>query len=99
MRLADLDASFVSTNGVRTGVQFICPACSKTRIVVPFACETPDPSLNAHGVLWRASGDTLDTLTLKPSVDARHVNGGYDGEPRVECRWHGWVTAGGVTAC
>jgi hypothetical protein len=103
VRLVDLDASFVSSNGVRTGVQFLCPACRQTRIVVPFAKPDggpPDPSMNMHGVLWRHTGDTLDTLTLSPSVDARHTNFDDDlANAPVECRWHGWVTSGAAIPC
>ena len=103
MRLVDLDASFVSApDGHRIGVQFRCPACRGERLVVPFAAPgggPPDPTLNVRGVLWRHTGDTLDTLTLTPSVDVSHVLGGVDDEPRVECRWHGWVQDGEARAC
>lgn len=98
MRLADLDAGFVSTNGVRTGLHFLCPQCRAQQLVVPFANPpsggAPDATLNANGVLWQRTGETIDDITLSPSVDSRHVNGGYDGIPRTECRWHGWVRNG-----
>lgn len=102
MKLTELDAGFVSTRGTRTGLHFLCPTCRRQQLVVPFANPpgegAPDASLNANGVLWTRTGETLDDITLSPSVDARHVLGGVDGEPRVECRWHGWVRNGEAVA-
>ena len=106
MRLADLDAGFVgpyadaagAASGTATGLQFRCPKCRETRIVVPI--DPPigpgpvDPSLNARGILWRRTGDTVENITLTPSIDSKDVNGGYDGLPRVECHWHGFVQNG-----
>lgn len=92
MKLSDLEPGWVSrstTDATRIGVHFLCPACQKQQLYIP----TNDPD---HRVNWGVSGD-LDTLTLTPSVDARHVNGGVGGEPRAECRWHGWVRSGEVT--
>lgn len=97
MKLRELEAGFVATDGVRTGLHFLCPKCREQQLVVPFANPTnggPDASLNANGCLWQRTGDTVDDITLSPSVDSKHVNGGYDGLPRVECRWHGWVRNG-----
>ena len=102
MKLAELDASFVSKDGVRVAVHLRCPGCQRERLVVPFAQPVggpPDPSMNVRGVLWRHTGETLESLTLTPSVDFSHVNGGVDGEPREECRWHGWVQSGEAVTC
>jgi hypothetical protein len=38
------------------------------------------------GILWRREGDTFDTLTLSPSVDASPSG-----------HWHGFVRNGEVT--
>jgi hypothetical protein len=99
VKLADLDASFVETDGRRVGVQFCCPACRRERILVPFALPPSGDAreLNVHGVVWQRTGDTLETLTLSPSVNFRHVYGGLgsdSSEPRTECTWHGWVRDG-----
>lgn len=100
MKLTELEAGFVSTGGFRTGLHFLCPRCRRQQLVVPFANPpsngAPDASLNHRGVLWRRTGATLEDITLEPSVDALHVNGGVDGAPREECRWHGWVRNGEV---
>ena len=100
MRLADLDAGFVTSSpGTSTGLQFRCPRCRQTRIVVPI--DPPigpgpvDPSLNARGIVWRRTGETIDTITLTPSIDSKHVN--FNDDPPhnpVECHWHGWVQNG-----
>jgi hypothetical protein len=88
----ELDASFVAATGRRgVAVQFRCPCClgtdRATRILVPFRNPldggAPDPSLNARGVLWEREGDTLETLTLHPSVDFSHAG-----------HWHGFVVNG-----
>lgn len=90
--VADLDASFVSPKGRHgVAVQFRCPCClateRATRIIVPFMNPidggSPDPSLNAKGILWVRHGDTLETLSLTPSVDYSHAG-----------HWHGFVSNG-----
>lgn len=102
MTLDELDASFVAPEGRHgVAVQFRCPGCRRERIVIPLANPVdggaPDPSMNHRGVLWqRLDGTkTLESLTLSPSVDFKHVNGTGDaGDPWHECRWHGWVRNG-----
>jgi hypothetical protein len=90
--LAELDASFVSPAGRHgVAVQFRCPCClateRATRILIPFKNPidggAPDPSMNHKGVLWDRTGTTLETLTLRPSVD--HSKQGH---------WHGFITNG-----
>lgn len=85
MKLADLDAKFVAEGGTRTGVSFRCPRCRTDRVYVP----TADPHGRAN---WSATGDTIDTLTLSPSVDFTHVR-----DDGARCNWHGWVREGAVT--
>lgn len=90
MKLSDLEPGFVSSSeGARLGVHFLCPKCREQQLYIPTA--DPDARVN-----WGCSGD-LDALTLTPSVDSKHVLGGYDNKPRVECHWHGWVRGGEVT--
>lgn len=94
MKLTDLDPDFISNSaGERIGIGFLCPACREQKIYVPF--NDKSAALN-----WKQTGDTFDTLTLKPSVDARHVNF-KDSAPHDlrECRWHGFITNGEVTTC
>lgn len=95
MKLAELEPGWVSrstTDATRIGVHFLCPACRKQQLYIP----TNDPD---HRVNWGMSGE-LDQLTLTPSVDAKHVNGGAGtDEPRVECRWHGWIRNGEAVTC
>ena len=91
MRLSDLEPGFVSSaSGERLGVHFLCPRCRRQQLYIP----THDADARAN---WGVEGDLLN-LTLTPSVDARHINGGHGtDEPRAECNWHGWVRAGEVT--
>lgn len=94
MKLAELEPGWVqrsTTDATRIGVHFLCPACRRQQLYIP----TNDPD---HRANWAATGE-LEALTLTPSVDARHVLGGVDGEPRVECHWHGWIRAGEAVTC
>jgi len=93
VKLADLDPGFITRHGTgeRLGVHFLCPKCRVQQLYIP----TNDPEARVN---WGVSGELAD-LTLTPSVDARHVNGGVDGEPRVECHWHGWVRNGEAITC
>lgn len=91
MKLVDLDAGFVSastTDSTRIGVHFLCPKCRQQQLYIPINDTTARCN-------WGHSGDTIETLTLTPSVDARHVNFDDDlvAKP-VECRWHGWISNG-----
>lgn len=100
MTLDELDASFVAPEGRHgVAVQFRCPGCRRERIVIPLANPVdggaPDPSMNHRGVLWQRTGETLETLTVTPSVDFRHTNFDDDlVEKPVKCHWHGWIRNG-----
>jgi len=93
MKLSELEPGFISrsqTDASRIGVHFLCPKCRRQQLYIP----TADPDARHN---WTTSGE-IETLTLSPSVDARHVNGGVGtDEPRAECHWHGWVRGGEVT--
>lgn len=74
-------------NGV--GMSFDCPCGCGQRRVVEFSnpldggpCHTDD------GHTWDRSGDTFETITLKPSIRATRPHG---------CGWHGYITNGEVT--
>jgi hypothetical protein len=77
-----------------TGVTFLCPHCGKERLGVQF-----EPALDPAGILptfidppwdrdrpiWKRTGDTFETLTLTPSVDASKSG-----------HWHGFITNGEI---
>lgn len=96
-RLADLFGEWVhDRDGRRVGVKFICPTCPAVEgaptITVLFS-NPPDggppvppgsqlPGEN-DGRRWQRTGDTLETLTLSPSVDCSRCG-----------HWHGFVSHG-----
>jgi hypothetical protein len=72
-------------------VSFDCPCgCQgtprETRLAVWFAnpidCGPPTASAER---LWQRTGDTFETLSLRPSIDAS-----------MHGHWHGFITAGEV---
>lgn len=104
MKLRDLDARFLDSYGGtnsegvvfphRTGVGVImnCPCGTHgedNQLYVPF--EAPldgGPCLERKG--WKRTGDTIDTLTLSPSVLRADPDG---------CGWHGWIRNGEAISC
>lgn len=70
------------------GVIFDCPCGGGERVFIgfknPFDDEPPYVSGGHH---WTRTGDTFDTLTLKPSIQRSDPKG---------CRWHGFITNGEV---
>ena len=95
--LVDLGAAFVGAGGegitrggvpvperTGVGVTFACPCgCGQVRYV-PFAnpLDGGEP-IEPASATWTRSGETLETLTLSPSIQVR---GG--------CGWHGYVRDG-----
>lgn len=55
----------------------------KERLHVPFANPTDGQPASPGRTLWQRTGDTFDSLTLTPSVDASAFG-----------HWHGFVTNG-----
>jgi hypothetical protein len=101
MRLTELEPRWVASNwdsalgGIKFGITFLCPHCRTQRLAVCF--DPPigrderlqlnawaDPRANAKHV-WKREGDTFDTLTLAPSVDASSSG-----------HWHGFITNGAI---
>lgn len=101
MRLADLDARFIGNGGegvtdkdgnpvpYRPGVAvvFDCPKCGADH---PGCIEFTNPldggpPARTDGHTWQREGDTIDTLTLRPSI------------LRKDCGWHGFITNGEIT--
>jgi hypothetical protein len=105
MRLRDLDAFWLTDatpNGHRRsdapdgaqGVMFMCPACQNHYILIYFSNPINAPIATAEcdqNPRWLRNGDTLDTLTLSPSInlDTANLPADYTG-----CRWHGFVKNG-----
>jgi len=100
MRLSELNAKFYGISdpliysmgkplprrsGI--GVSFDCPCGCGDRCYIPFSnpldCGPAEP--NITGKAWKREGDTIDTLTLSPSV--QRIGG---------CQWHGNIKDGNV---
>lgn len=92
MRLTDLNPKLWSAGAGRQGIgiHFDCPGpcCAgkpeKYTLLIPFENPIdggpPDPDFKNH---WKRTGESFETMTLHPSVDASHKG-----------HWHGWVTNG-----
>jgi len=80
------------------GIGFNCPIHRNHRLVVFFSnpIDGGQPCKSVQ-FLWGRTGETFETLTLKPSIDASSnaVQFG-DGMIQTPC-WHGFVTNGEVT--
>lgn len=92
MKLTELEPSWITTSDGRRGmgVVFLCPCCRDTSLCAWFAnpLDGGPPAGPEHGPAprWRRSGDTFETLTVTPSIDASAAG-----------HWHGFVTNGEVT--
>lgn len=96
MRLTALDPRWFTMSGnsgivFHLGITFLCPHCRVERLAVHFA-NPIDPDGWLGRVMWATlsrtwhrSGDTFDTLTLTPSIDASGVG-----------HWHGHIVNGEV---
>ena len=101
-RLIDLNPRFVGAGGEgitntktgeevpeRTGVavSFDCPCGCESRCMIEF--DKPLDGGPPHGEhYWNRTGDTFETLTLRPSI--QRIGG---------CEWHGYLTAGVLKEC
>jgi hypothetical protein len=116
VKLTELEPRWYGVPGRRgLGLTFRCPGCRKQRLGVPFANPrdglAPSPQ-QPGGPLWQRTGDTFETLTLSPSIDASVVrresfHAGPEGdaafaEANRPCtaggqqHWHGFVQGGEV---
>lgn len=78
LRLAELEPKLVPGKSIR----FLCPACGNGHSVhFPF-----DEKDNGRG--WAVSGDSIETLTISPSIDATSEG---------LCKFHGFITNGDVS--
>lgn len=105
-KLVDLNASFVGAGGegvwdaqgnpapVRTGVAVFmdcpCGKCGK-ELCVPFANPLDGKEAIYPNNGWQRVGETIETLTLSPSVLRTPEYGG--------CGWHGYIRNGEAVEC
>lgn len=108
MKLTELNPKWVSGVPGRSGmgIRLLCPLCRSEFLVVWFS-HPIDGGPPVHGQhLWDREGDTFDTLTLRPSVDA-------SGPGQIPCtspglatwedirakayHWHGFITNGQIS--
>lgn len=85
MRLVDYDPQWVSEgNRQGMGVRFRCPHC-ETNLVIwfsnPLDKGQPPDRIRHRAPLWKRTGDTFETLSLVPSINAIG-------------HWHGMVSNG-----
>lgn len=102
MKLAELDPHFFSDGEERhgMGISFECPHCRDHRLGVYFANPidggppaTEESRRWTDGTgrlrmmpLWQRTGDTFETISLSPSVDASESG-----------HWHGFITNGAAS--
>lgn len=107
MRLSDLGADFYDHGGEDVfdacggpvpkrrgvGVMLHCPCGCDQLLAVAFKnpLDGGGPVCSPGEPLWDRAGDTIETLTLRPSILRSKSKGG--------CGWHGFITAGGVRSC
>lgn len=95
-RLSELEPRWYTMTGSPdiVGITFNCPCCNGakgTRLGVLFQQEIDRDGLpndihwGREGVKWDRTGDTFDTLTLNPSIDASRFG-----------HWHGFVREGAI---
>jgi hypothetical protein len=102
-RLVDLNPRWVGAGGEgitlsngqpapeRHGVAitFDCPCGCDVRAQIEFTIATDGKPWRDDA--WTRTGDTFETLTLRPSI---HRPARYGG-----CGWHGWLTNGELIPC
>lgn len=84
---------------IRVGLTFRCPRCRVQRLGVSFEpAIDPLNYLRALGItwpfanctVWHRKGDTFETLSLTPSIDASGNRMDFPGH------WHGYIKNGEV---
>jgi hypothetical protein len=93
VKLVDLNPKFLDAHGepkrTGVGVEIDCPCGCGDPLYVPFAQPLDGgPAVSRQG--WERTGDTFQTLTLKPSILRSHPG---------SCGWHGYITSGEVMSC
>lgn len=91
MKLTELGAQFYGdTKSKGRGVLMECPCgkCGEERMLA-IEFENPIEGPKAEGsARWTRTGDTIETLTLRPSI--KRLEG---------CKWHGFITDGEARPC
>ena len=88
MRLVDLSPRWVKdADGRVVGLSFECPHCRTERLHAAFE-NPPDggPPSGSFVNHWKRTGESFETMTLSPSIDASAYG-----------HWHGFITNGEVT--
>ena len=93
VRLIQLEPSWITHAHQRIGITFKCPIedCP-IRYIGAYWLPGPGYDPNKYD-LWAKTGDSFDTLTLAPSVNATR---GKEGKP-TGCKFHGHVKRGIVS--
>lgn len=97
MKLTELNAKFWAHGDGRhgQGIVFHHPGCNCTDktvygcIAVPF--ENPvdgGPKSEGYNVYWTRTGDTIETLSVTPSINVLS-----------DPKWHGWIRNGEAMTC
>lgn len=80
------------------GISFDCPHCRTERLAVFFTnpLDGGEPAVEPQ-FLWRRSGDSFETLSLAPSIDAESGTvARHDGTIEHSGHWHGYITNGEI---
>lgn len=94
MRLTELEPRWFTqaNNPDIVGITFNCPCCNgKTRLGILFIEEIDrdklpnDTHWSIKGIKWHREGETFETISLTPSIDASKWG-----------HWHGHITNGQV---
>ncbi len=107
MKLTELNPRWIVSGDRRVGLTFDCPHCFS----IPDIQDTDIAKIGVYfknpiggglpietKYLWNRKGDTFETMTLSPSVNASKA-----GQPletitiRGKGHWHGWITNGEIT--
>ena len=79
------------------GVLFECPKCHGHQVLCWFKNPRNAPIVPADAKpgpgRWIFTGDSIDTLTLEPSVDLSKIDAEHPAH-EGRCYWHGWVKSG-----
>ena len=102
IELQELSPRWVTESKSRwgMGLSLVCPLCRLERLVVWFKNPLDGgPSIIGKEFLWDREGETFDTLSLKPSIDATWPGAIPCTNPPEPNRfwgshWHGCITDG-----
>jgi hypothetical protein len=99
MKLTDLNPHWtcdaIGRHGM--GISFDCPVHREHRLAVAFANPVDGGAkMGGSNYWWVRSGETFETLTLQPSVDASGCEQIGNGMIQTPC-WHGHIVNGVVT--